>query len=103
MLTYVLEALAVDLGVKVDGVLASDNVREGGALLLLTAGGLGSASHYDRLREREVGGKRSAFNCSRKRIGTALFEATSSSDRALSSPARPLRGSACSAAAPRLC
>jgi hypothetical protein len=55
-LTYVLEALAVDLGVKVDGVLASDNVREGGALLLLTTGGLGSAGHYDRLNDG-VGGR----------------------------------------------
>jgi len=35
----VLESLAVDLGVEVDGVLASDNVVKSGALLPLSLGG----------------------------------------------------------------
>lgn len=42
--TYVLESLAVDLGVEVDGVLPGDDVGEGGPGLALR--GVLSAGHF---------------------------------------------------------
>ena len=80
-----LEALAVDLGVEVDGVLAGDDVREGRAGLALSVGLL-STGHCTSCDERD--GARESARRARER-GTWCSSADGPSSSGTTSTARP--------------